>query len=236
MKNHYNAKLWGFVLILIGIGLAGQMFGVWDMHLFRGWWTLFIIVPCLISMIEKGVQPGNIVGLVVGGALLLTTQDILGWDMIGKMVFPAILVAAGIALLVQYSRQPIKTDSSESSDFSRTDSLGEEASDLGVHHSVFFSERTVIYPDKEYTGASLSVSFGKITFDLTHALFVSDREVYVNALFGNVLLIVPAGVNVASSSSPMFGSIKNQTAYRQGVPTLHIDASCIFANVTVQQI
>lgn len=232
MKHHIQVKLWGFVLILFGIGLAGQVFGVWSLHIFRGWWTLFIIVPSVIGMIEKGVNARNTTGLVVGGILLLMTQDLLGWDLIGKMVFPVILVAAGVSMLVQYSTE----QSGKKKEYGSFAPTEEEYAAAGVHHSVFFSERTVVYPQKEYEGASLSVSFGKITFDLTHASFCMDRELYVNATFGTVVLLIPSGVNVTVATSPMFGSVRNDSGYQEGAPMIRVDASCIFANINILRI
>ena len=231
MKKHQNAKLLGFVLIMIGIGLAGQVFGIWSLHIFRGWWTLFIIVPSIISILEKGVHSGNVTALVIGAVLLLSTQDILGWDLIGRMVFPGILVAAGIALLIKYNSRNGYAD--PSSAYRQSFSALSEEEQSAVHHAVIFSERNIVYPNKEYQGASLSVSFGKITFDLTNAAFAGDRNLFVNAMFGNVLLVVPAGVNVIAGSSPVFGSIKNNTVYSEGAPCIRVDVSCIFATMTI---
>ena len=50
--------LWGIALVVIGGIFALNAFGVTDIHIFfDGWWTLFIIVPCLIGISAKEKRP-----------------------------------------------------------------------------------------------------------------------------------------------------------------------------------
>ena len=53
MKN-INKILWGTTLIAVGGIIALNAFGIADIELFfDGWWTLFIIVPCLVGIYWK---------------------------------------------------------------------------------------------------------------------------------------------------------------------------------------
>ena len=53
MKN-ITKILWGTALIAVGGIIALNAFGITDIELFfDGWWTLFIIVPCLVGIIWK---------------------------------------------------------------------------------------------------------------------------------------------------------------------------------------
>ena len=53
MKN-ITKILWGTALIAVGGIIALNAFGITDIELFfDGWWTLFIIVPCLVRIIWK---------------------------------------------------------------------------------------------------------------------------------------------------------------------------------------
>ena len=92
--------LWGIALIAIGGIFALNAFGVTDIQLFfDGWWTLFIIVPCFIGIFSEREKIGNIIGLLIGVFLLLCCQNILGFDMLWKLAFPAIIVIIGLKLI-----------------------------------------------------------------------------------------------------------------------------------------
>ena len=67
MRSRLSNILWGLFFILIGIGFAGNAFNLWDFNLFfPGWWTLFIIIPCGISILQDGFHSGSCIGLAIG--------------------------------------------------------------------------------------------------------------------------------------------------------------------------
>ncbi len=99
MKKFGNV-LWGIVLIVIGIIIGGNALGITNINVFfDGWWTLFIIIPCFIGLFKENEKTGNLIGLLIGVALLLACQNILSFDVIWKLAFPAILVIIGLSLI-----------------------------------------------------------------------------------------------------------------------------------------
>ena len=75
MRNKISMAFVGIVFILLGVAIIGNAFDAWNFTIFfDGWWTLFIIVPCVASMINNGVNSGNVIGLTIG-VLLLTWQQ-----------------------------------------------------------------------------------------------------------------------------------------------------------------
>jgi hypothetical protein len=77
MRNRISNVLWGLFFIIIGVGFAGNLFFDWDFHLFfDGWWTLFIIIPCLISMIQNGFGTASTIGFIIGVLLLAQYYEI----------------------------------------------------------------------------------------------------------------------------------------------------------------
>ncbi|MEG1742529.1 MAG: hypothetical protein RR237_06575, partial [Acetivibrio sp.] len=104
MKPRISNLLWGLFFVVLGVGFAGNAFGFWNFTLFfAGWWTLFIIVPCFISIIENGPNTGSIIGLLIGLLLLLTRQGFLDGDIIGKLLVPIILVVIGLGIMFSSS-------------------------------------------------------------------------------------------------------------------------------------
>ena len=52
--NKARPIIWGIAIIALGIIFGGNALGFFDLNIFfDGWWTLFIIIPSLISLITK---------------------------------------------------------------------------------------------------------------------------------------------------------------------------------------
>ncbi|MDD3129327.1 MAG: DUF5668 domain-containing protein [Candidatus Izemoplasmatales bacterium] len=93
-----NRKIFGFILILLGVFFLLNATGVIDVNIFfKGWWTLFLIVPALVSMSKQGVTTGNLILLVIGGLLLLREYDV---DFEGYLL-PGVLIVLGIGLFLK---------------------------------------------------------------------------------------------------------------------------------------
>ena len=51
MKKDYSALIWGLIFVIVGIIFGGNALNIWHVYVFfPGWWTLFLIIPGLISM------------------------------------------------------------------------------------------------------------------------------------------------------------------------------------------
>ena len=62
--NNFSKMLWGIVLIVIGLIIGLNAFDILSINLFfEGWWTLIIIIPCLIGLFngENESKTGNII-------------------------------------------------------------------------------------------------------------------------------------------------------------------------------
>ena len=100
MKRTSNV-VWGIILVVAGMALAMNAFGITDINLFfDGWWTLFIIIPCGVGLISDRDKGGNLIGLCVGVILFLCCRDIFRFDIVWKMLLPLIIKADGIWLAV----------------------------------------------------------------------------------------------------------------------------------------
>ena len=60
--NKLTKILWGIVFIAIGIGLNALEITSINIF-FKGWWTLFIIIPCLIGLFDSDSdgKTGNLI-------------------------------------------------------------------------------------------------------------------------------------------------------------------------------
>ena len=59
MMKKTGKIIWGVAFIVAGIVFALSAFGITHIELFfDGWWTLFIIVPCLVGLFTEGEKLG----------------------------------------------------------------------------------------------------------------------------------------------------------------------------------
>ena len=105
MKNRISSIVLGLLLIAAGVCYAGNTLGFWDFTLFfRGWWTLIIIIPCIVSIIQRGVNGANAAGLIVGAALLLGAWDVIDLSLLRRLLVPLILILIGVSILLSNTR------------------------------------------------------------------------------------------------------------------------------------
>lgn len=120
---------------------------------FDGWWTLFIIIPCFIGIFNDDEKTGNIIGFLIGIALLLCCQDILDFNMIWKLMLPAVLVAIGISFIFKdtigskVSKEIKKLNENKTGDNS---------------YCATFSGQNVKFENEEFSGVDLTAVFGGV--------------------------------------------------------------------------
>ena len=79
--------IWGLVLVAVGVVLALNAFGVTNIEiLFDGWWTLFLIFPCAVSLFTEKDKLNSLLGILFGVFLLLCARDVLDFSMLWKLL------------------------------------------------------------------------------------------------------------------------------------------------------
>lgn len=191
---------------------------------FDGWWTLFIIVPCLIGLFKEESKLGNLIGLTIGVALLAAAQGLLRIDMLMKLIVPFIFIAIGLGIIFRGAIQSSITAKIKSVNKDNLES-----------YCATFSEQKVNMNGVDFKGANLDVIFGSVTLDLNGALISEDRVIHATAVFGGIEIKVPQNVNVKIKSNSIFGGITNKITHQsENAPTLYINGSAIFGGVTIK--
>lgn len=214
---------WGVFFIVIGLGYGGDAIGLWNFNIFfRGWWTLFIIVPSLIGLIQKGYNTGDLIGLIIGVLLLLSSTDIIDLSVIGRLIVPLILVLIGLGIIFNdVLKKKINKDISYKGE-------------ANEEYSIFASNRQNV--QGEYVGSSVNAIFGAYTLDLRDATINQDIVIRATAIFGGVTIYVPEGVVVQTSTVPIFGGVTNKArVYNEAnSPTILIKSTCMFGGVDIK--
>ena len=100
MNNKITNTLWGLVLVAVGLILGLNALEITNIDLFfDGWWTLFIIVPCFIGLFRDSNKTFNLIGCGVGVFLLLACQELIDFEILMKLMVPAILIVLGLAFI-----------------------------------------------------------------------------------------------------------------------------------------
>ena len=91
---------WGILLIVVGILFLGRNMDWWNFSIFfRGWWTLFLIVPSVISLVRKESIGTSFLTFVLGVLMLLASQDVIEWSTIWKIFVPLIIIVIGLSII-----------------------------------------------------------------------------------------------------------------------------------------
>ncbi len=216
--------LWGVILLAVGVIIGLNALGVTHIDVwFPGWWTLFIIIPCLVGLFIERDKVGNAVGLGIGVVLLLSQLDIIDSSLIWKLILPIVIIVAALKMI-----------------FSGIRKKDDEGDDVII--SIDAPEGTAIFGGKElnfdgqvFEGAELVAVFGGVDCDLRGAVITKDCRIKANAVFGGIDILVPKGMNVKVSSTNIFGGTSDESLKDgDGSVTVYIDAVAIFGGVDIK--
>ena len=224
MKDKGNL-IWGIILIVIGVIIGLNSLGITNINLFfDGWWTLFIIVPSIIDLIKNPTKTNNYIWLGVGIVLLLCAQEILKFELIGKLIFPAILVGIGLSILLK--------DKVGKKVKEKIKSLNQDG--LEEYYAIF-SGQEINPKGEEFKGANLNAIFGGIDLNLTEAQIQKDTLINITSVFGGVDIKVPSNVNIKVQSTSIFGGIDNKVKkYTENLPTIYVKSFCLFGGADIK--
>lgn len=213
MKKITNIII-GAVLICCGVIYAINIFGICDLHFSPdGWWTLFIIFPCLGGLLTNKDKSGSLIGLGVGVLLLLAARDVIEYDMVWKIIVPVIIVLLGVKIIIKTVR-PTNNESS----------AAEEAQ--GVDYNV----------DAD-TVAKVGAVFGGAVCNLKNAKITDGCHIDLMCVFGGADILVPENVTIKNNTFCLFGGISDKRAVisdaANGV-TLYINGFCIFGGADIK--
>jgi len=211
-------KLWGVLLILIGVVLCLNALDITNIDLFfEGWWTLFIIVPCFTQLFTEKVKIDNMIGLLIGLFLLLSCQGIVDFNLIFKLGLPVILVIIGISIVFKDSKNANKIIKNKKA----------------LDYCSTFSGQTIRFENEEFDGCNLNAIFGGIKCDLTNVKVKDTVLINASAIFGGINIVVPREVKVEIKNNSIFGGVSNKHNNKDGKQTIYIEANCLFGGIVI---
>ncbi|WP_294173391.1 hypothetical protein [uncultured Clostridium sp.] len=210
MKKDYSALIWGLVFVAVGIIFGGNALNIWDIDVFfPGWWTLFLIIPGLVSMVRYGFNWGSGVLVILGLILLFDALDIISSDIMWKLVFPLILVIIGISILTSFFRSGTKKNI-EDEEYTKSKSY--------KYDSTQYPRYTAILGGGDYKnntedlkGVVAEAILGGLEIDLRDAKITEDIVLELTAVLGGIDIFIPDNVRVEIISGvPVLGGFEHK--------------------------
>jgi len=226
--NKVTNWLWGVVLVALGVILGISALGIVEINLFfPGWWTLFIIVPCFISLFGKDDdKTGDLIGILIGVCLLLACQGVIRFDLLWKLIVPVILVVIGVSMIFK--------DALKGKVLKEVKKV--QGKSGGKEYWATFSGQNLNFAGEKFEGCRLEAVFGGIKCDLREAKIEDGTLIKASAVFGGVTIYVPKDMKVKVVSTSIFGgtSDKRKDTNNEAEKTLYIDATSVFGGVEIR--
>jgi predicted membrane protein len=217
----------GAILLFLGALFLLDNFGILDAGDVFHYWPLILVgigLTRLLAPCRPQERIGGIVTLIVGLAFLLRAFGVPWFRL--RMVWPALLVAVGVALIWQAlrgSRGPLRSFS-EIGDRARLGamagldavrSLGPDPSEASsvLKEFALMGGGDRIVRSQDFRGGEVTAIMGGFQIDLRAAGMAGDTAtIEVFTLFGGVEFKVPQSWNVVVSGTPILGMVSNTTS------------------------
>lgn len=226
MKD-YTKYIIGFLLIFIGLILGLNAFGITNINLFfSGWWTLFIIIPSLVGLINDKEKTSSLIFLIIGVWLFLAERDLIEYELLIKLLLPVILISIGLLLVFK------DVLSINGKEIKKINANNKESN----NYIAVFGSQDLKFEDEKVENLDLKSLFGGIKLDLRDAKIEKDIVINTLSVFGGIDIYVPGDVKVKVSSTPFFGGVevkrKKQSSNKE--ITIYLNSVCIFGGVDVK--
>lgn len=223
--------IWGVAIIALGLIFGLNALGLFNFNIFfDGWWTLFIIVPSVISLFTEKDKLASLGFIAVGVILLLAAQDVFSYDIAWKVILAVFLVVAGLTIIIR-STFHNKNDEEVEKKVKEAEKDGKTMDS----QMAIFSGSDRVYKDETFQGSNLVAIFGGAKLNLKNAKFDKDTVIKAFTLFGGIDIIVPDDVKVKLKSGFIFGGFSDdrKNVTEKGKYTIYIDAAGGFGGVSI---
>ena len=205
---------WGIVLIAVGILFLGRNMDWWDFSVFfRGWWTLFLIVPSIISLVRREGIGTSFLILVLGVLMLFASQEVIDWSTVWKVFVPIIIIVIGLSIIFgnrKVREKKVRANAKE-------------------YVAIFSGIDEVI--NKIESDFKITSIFGGVELDMRDVKLDSDLVIDCFTLFGGIDIRLPKDVKIEVNGLPIFGGVENKYRNCDATVTVYINHTTIFGGV-----
>ncbi|WP_285009068.1 LiaF transmembrane domain-containing protein [Pedobacter faecalis] len=209
--NSSTSRIWtGLIILGIGLVFLLRNLGLDIPDWVVSWHTLLILIGLLVGYKRRFHGFAWFILVLIGAAF--TIKEVTEYDL-SKYYIPAIFISLGVFLIVKPRGQHHPRWGRK---WGRPSTVGEPVvqtdkgdPDVLDSVSVFGSSHQNVY-SKNFKGGDVTAVFGGADVNLTQADFMGTVELDVVAIFGGMKLIVPAGWEIKSEVTTIFGGIDDK--------------------------
>ncbi len=226
MKRNAFSIILGLIIIFVGIYFGGRVLGFWDWDIsFEGWWTLFIIVPGVLSVITSGPHIFNITVTGCGILMLLDEQHILRDELGYKLIVPLIIIAVGAGIVFKKTAQPVGDGNN-----------GLFSGNKDENFFAIFGGNSPQFTGTNFRGANTYAVFGGIDLKLMNATITRSCKINAYSIFGSTDIYLPNNVKAVVTCTPVFGGVENHfiSSTEEKAPVVNIRSVCVFGGTTIK--
>lgn len=232
MRRNITRVLFGIVLVFAAVILLGNSLHWWSFTEFKGWWTVFLIIPGLGAIITYGFSVWSAALVLIGGWFLADAQGWIPKDVSNNIIWILILFLIGVRLIVgsfkgsKVPSAPVILDGVK----------GACDSSSTVNYSAVLGAVEVANNSLSLCGGTVSAVLGGAKIDLRNAVPVDGAVIQADAVLGGVEIIVPQNCRIQVHGFPFFGGA-DCTAVRSNdpsLPLLTIKYTSVFGSVGVK--
>jgi hypothetical protein len=204
IRNLLSGKmLTAFFLILIGLLLLMPHFGYdWDLDFWDLWPVALVIIGISHLSGEKGKSKSVEGFLWIGFGLLFLGNSLGYFHFHFRMVWPLLLIAAGVLLLTQHARR---------AGSGRPAGEGPPADGDTLQAFWMLGGSRNRVDSKKFRGGSAASILSTGTVDLKNADFESEVVIDTLSILGKLIIVVPENWEVSMQGMSLLGSMKDRT-------------------------
>lgn len=219
MNTHSLTRtLAGLAVITFGmLALLGGLNVIDFGQLFDIYWPLILVLVGLLTLLSSPrdwAWPGILI--LAGAALQLRELSVLDFN-IWALIWPTIIIAVGLSIIVNGARTRTRNKSTEST-------------------NAIMSGHTIKNQSDNYQGGHISAILGGVKLDLSDAKLSGEATLDVFAFMGGAEIIVPKGWVVESRVSPIMGDVNNKvpTAKDDKAPRLILTGQAVMGGIEIK--
>ena len=240
----------GVLFILVGLLYAGSALDLFEFSIFfPGWWTLFIIIPCLCAIARKDEdKTGPLIGLIIGVCFLINAQDFDFHIDFWPMAVAVLCFLIGWKLLfpdkknkkqVVYQNNWDNTEKQVEINNVKVDNTYTKNGSGYINVSAILGGKDIRVDNECFTGAEICAIMGAIDLDLRNAIISEDVYINITAIMGGVDIYLPANVRIVTDGcTTIMGGIDVNTNYANfhgaDDPKVIVTGACIMGGIDIK--
>lgn len=234
-RRHRHRVVFGLILAVVGVLLMLRTMGILSWFDFEmSWPVVLIIIGILIGVKHNFRRNGWWILILIGVFNLVPQFTIMGRSS-AHYVWPALIIAAGLAIALRPRRDPSKCYRDAARNVEST--INNEST---LNIDVTFGGKKEIITSKDFNGGYIGVSFAGCEINLNQSDFQGPSIVLdCRVSFGGLEIIVPSHWEIQNEINPSFGSVEDGRTIQTPVAaenkkTLILRGSCSFGSIEIK--